>query len=58
MCSKIFKRHANTNAPIVFNLQRITFSFASEEAMFVELVKVCIAEKKYSVLEKIEHCSL
>ena len=26
--------------------------------MFVELVKACLAEKKYSVLEKIEYSSL
>ena len=26
-----------------------------EEAMFVELAKQCLTEKKYSVLEKIEH---
>ena len=29
----------------MFNLQRITFSFTPEEAMFVELVKACVTEK-------------
>ena len=29
-----------------------------EEAMFIELVKACLTEKRYSVLEKIEYSSL
>ena len=36
----------------VFNLQRITFSYTPEEAMFVELAKECV-----TVLEKTEHSS-